>query len=667
MLMTVHRTPSFVRALRFLSALAVVGITGAALAQTGTRLIRLGGKLANPYGVAVDGSGNVYVADQGHSAVKEIPPNCSSSTCVITLGGGFDQPWGVAVDGSGNVYVADTVNSAVKEMPAGCAAATCVTPLGGGFSNPTGVAVDGSGNVYVADGGSGFVKEIPVGCTSSTCMISLGGGGDFASPTAVAVDGSGNVYLAGYNSGGGGVYEIPPGCTSSSCDMILELAARPTGIAVDGNGNVFVSNASTDTVTARPQSCLADYACQVPLGGAFSNPWGVAVDNSGNVYVPDSYDGTIHELVGAGLIFGSFGAPLDSSSMITQILPGDDVLINGWAAYPQQGGPVSKVTVLLDGTAAGDATLAVPKPTLEFEDHNPSYYEAGWTFTVPASGLAAGTHHTVGAIAYTSLGVPVSLAAQGFTVATARVGEAPIGYIEEAVDATTHSTTVAQSDSLYVQGWAAAVPGGFPLSKVVICLYDQANPLGDATLGLPRPGIAAEYGNPAFANSGWEFTVPAASLPLGTQFIAAYGYYTVGNTGEYAYLGTQVINVTATPVNAPPFGSLGEAVDATTQSTTVAQGDNLLVQGWAADPQQGAPVSTVTILIDGTAVGNATLGLARPGVAATYHNSAYLNSGWTFTAPASGLAAGTHEVTVVAYDSLGLSNQIGTAFITVTD
>jgi hypothetical protein len=314
--------------------------------------------------------------------------------------------------------------------------------------------------------------------------------------------------------------------------------------------------------------------------------------------------------------------------------------------------------------------LGVPKPTLEFEDNNPSYYEAGWTFTVPASSLAAGSHHTVGATAYTSLGAPVSLAApaQGFTVESVVFEVAPIGGVDETIDATTHSTTVVQSDNLYVQGWAAAVPGGFPLSKVVICLNgNTAAPLGDATLGLPRPGIAAEYGNPAFANSGWEFTVPAASLPLGTQFIAAYGYYMSGNTGEYAYLGTQVINVTATPVNAPPFGSLGEAVDATTQSTTVAQGDNLLVQGWAADPQQGAPVSTVTILIDGTAVGNATLGLARPGVAATYHNSAYLNSGWTFTAPASGLAAGTHEVTVVAYDSLGLSNQIGTAFITVTD
>ena len=71
-----------------------------------------------------------------NSAVKEMPAGCASSSCVTTLGGGFNHPFGVAVDGSGNVYVADTGNNAVKEMPAGCASSSCVTTLGGGFSDP---------------------------------------------------------------------------------------------------------------------------------------------------------------------------------------------------------------------------------------------------------------------------------------------------------------------------------------------------------------------------------------------------------------------------------------------------------------------------------------------------------------------------------------------------
>ena len=119
------------------------------------RLVELrdhaGRRLQPSQGVAVDGSGNVYVADYDNSAVKEMPAGCASSSCVTTLGGGFSYPKGVAVDGSGNVYVADNGNSAVKEMPAGCASSSCVTTLGGGFNNPSGVAVDASGNVYVAD------------------------------------------------------------------------------------------------------------------------------------------------------------------------------------------------------------------------------------------------------------------------------------------------------------------------------------------------------------------------------------------------------------------------------------------------------------------------------------------------------------------------------------
>ena len=68
---------------------------------------------------------------------------------------------------------------------------------------------------------------------------------------------------------------------------------------------------------------------------------------------------------------------------------------------------------------------------------------------------------------------------------------------------------------------------------------------------------------------------------------------------------------------------LTRAVDATTGKTTVAQSDNLLVIGWAADVQEGAPVYQVSILIDGVAVGDATLGIADPTIATKYKNPAY--------------------------------------------
>lgn len=84
----------------------------------------------------------------------------AEAATVITLGSGFNQPRGIAVDGSGNVFVADYSNSAVKEILA--PAYTTVNTLGSGFSHPTGVAVDGSGNgdVFVGDTGNNEVKEI---------------------------------------------------------------------------------------------------------------------------------------------------------------------------------------------------------------------------------------------------------------------------------------------------------------------------------------------------------------------------------------------------------------------------------------------------------------------------------------------------------------------------
>jgi streptogramin lyase len=81
------------------------------------------------------------------------------SGAVISLGSGFNLPSGVAMDGSGNVFVADSINNAVKEILA-VDGYTTVNTLGSGFNQPGGVFVAASGNVFVADGGNSAVKEI---------------------------------------------------------------------------------------------------------------------------------------------------------------------------------------------------------------------------------------------------------------------------------------------------------------------------------------------------------------------------------------------------------------------------------------------------------------------------------------------------------------------------
>jgi sugar lactone lactonase YvrE len=200
-----------------------------------------------PIGVAVDGGGNVYVADDestGTGMIYEMPPGCTaanvaSGICTLTvLGGGFSFVEDVAVDGAGNVYVADWGNNAVKEMPPGCASATCVTTLGSGFNGPSSVAVDGSGNVYVADTGNNLLKEIPPGCVSSSCVMTLG---SFTDPYGLAVDGSGNVYAAGGGEGTSLVGKLnfasPPSLSFLTTDEGSESSDSPQTATLMNIGN----------------------------------------------------------------------------------------------------------------------------------------------------------------------------------------------------------------------------------------------------------------------------------------------------------------------------------------------------------------------------------------------------------------------------------------------
>jgi sugar lactone lactonase YvrE len=238
----------------------------------------LGSGFNMPTGVAVDGYGNVFVADSANNAVKEI----LVGGAVKTLASGFLSPQGVAVDGAGNIIVADTNNSVVKRLLA--PSYTTVQTLGSGFSLPQGVAVDGGGNVYVADSGNNLVKQILA--PDYTLVNPLGSG--FSLPQGVAVDGSGNVFVAdtGYSvvkeipAAGGGVITLGGGGFS-----------LPVGVAVDGNGNVFVAdtgnNAVKEILAAGGYTTVNTLASGF-TGSAGSDPTGVAVDNLGNVYVANS-------------------------------------------------------------------------------------------------------------------------------------------------------------------------------------------------------------------------------------------------------------------------------------------------------------------------------------------------------------------------------------------
>jgi sugar lactone lactonase YvrE len=234
-------------------------------------------------GITVDGAGNVYAVD--NSAVRKISP----AGVVTTLAGAsgelgdadgpgatarFRRPWGVAVDGSGNVYVADTENSLVRRISTdgtvstyagtrgmrGRADGTATTAT---FLGPVGIATDPAGNVYLTDWfgppapnipeGSTFVRRIATDGTVSTLAGTLNGEtapGLFMDTFAIVADSSGNVFVAAL----GTVRRV----SATGTVTVVASSSVPftsiNGITIDESGNLYVTDVSNHTVSRVTQS-----------------------------------------------------------------------------------------------------------------------------------------------------------------------------------------------------------------------------------------------------------------------------------------------------------------------------------------------------------------------------------------------------------------------------
>jgi sugar lactone lactonase YvrE len=304
--------------------------------------------------------------------------------------------------------------------------------------------------------------------------------------------------------------------------------------------------------------------------------------------------------------------------------------------------------------------ITTSSATIKLTVTGPNSYSKVYTATA-SSGIATFSNVSslskAGTYSYTATDT-----ADGFTqaVATESVwAPPPFGAVDGAVDSVTFSTTVGQSDSLKVSGWVADLLDGAPLSNVKV--YVDGISIGTPTLGIARPDIAAKYNATAYLKCGYQLLYAASSLALGTHQATVVA---IDSGGRSTTLGPRTFTVALTAGLGSPFGYLDQAVDSSTSTSTVSQADSLLVSGWVADPQDGAPLSKVKVYVDGNPIGTPTLGLSRPDIAAAY-GSAYLDSGYRLLYAASSLALGTHQVTVVAIDSGGRSTTFGPRTITV--
>jgi PKD repeat protein len=303
-------------------------------------------QFANPYNVAVGSNGNVYVADTFNSTIRMVTPTGVVTTLAGLAGSPgsadgtgsaarFYEPFGVAVDTNGNLYVADTVNQTIRKVTAtGVVTTLAGSPGMGGsangtgraarFNDPEGVAVAMNGDIYVSEYDGHTIRKVtPAGVVTTLAGLAgsigsangTGSAARFNQPLGVAVDTNGNLYVA--DSGNNTIRKVTPAGvvttlaglagTGGSADGTGSAARfnQPFGVAVDTNGNVYVADTSNFTIRkVTPAGVVTTLAGLAGAGGSangtgsaalFFYPDGVAVDTNGNLYVADGANDEIRK------------------------------------------------------------------------------------------------------------------------------------------------------------------------------------------------------------------------------------------------------------------------------------------------------------------------------------------------------------------------------------
>ena len=568
----------------------VLGYTGDGSAATSATL-------ATPAAVAYDASGNLFLADANNHVVREV---VASSGNIITVAGtgvaGFggdggaaasaflDTPTGIAVDASGNLYIADSHNQRIRKVTG-----TTITTIAGsgvaGYSGdsgaatsaalnlPSAVAVDSSGNIYIADTNNQRIRKI-----TGTVIITIAGTGEqnftgdggaatsaaLDSPTGVAVDASGNVFIADRHNHrireltGGNLSTVagsgtPDFAGSFSGDGAMATAAtlsKPTGVAVDAAGHVYI----TDTNNQRVRE-LGGGAITTILGtgeqgfagdsGAATSavlnaPRAAAADAVGNLAIADAPGERVRSALLPILSFGNgpVGVPSSAQTIMlsntgTASLTVSSAVFTG-AFAKGSGGSCSNTPITLAANASCTVQVLFVPPSAGTASGSITFSGAG---VVPQTVLLTGNGVQVAATKLVYTSVPPTPITAGGNAGTVQVAlEDSSGNVATS-NSGTAVTLAVTGPSGYSQTYNASTTNGvatfnlssIPMSVAGVYTYTAAS-------GTLTSAVAMETVNPGAAvaltvNGPALYTAPQTSGMVPVTALDSYGNKATGFTG----------------------------------------------------------------------------------------------------------------------------------------
>lgn len=306
-----------------------------------------------PGGIAVDGAGNVYVADTGNHTIRKISPAGEVTTVAGEAGvaghsdgtgkaAHFSAPNAIALESNGNLLVADTANHLIRRMTPGGLVTTIAGQAGvtgstdgstsvALFNSPKALTTDDEDSIYIADTSNRVIRKISAAGNVTTLaglagvtgnVDAIGGAARFSGPEGVCVDAAHNVFVSDLRSirkiaaadamvttvaGKAGSYGSTDGSGAAA------RFTRPEGLVLGPDGSLLVADLGNHTIrrvtlagdvtTVAANSTAVAGAIDAPATSArFNGPMGLTVDGGGSVYIADTGNRTLRMIAPSGVV-----------------------------------------------------------------------------------------------------------------------------------------------------------------------------------------------------------------------------------------------------------------------------------------------------------------------------------------------------------------------------